>query len=467
MRKSIQILGLSVKMNVIPMLPNETVYSLVTRFAYLRAEYNARSVCHNWIGRFGLSINQQLPSGLERIAQLCDHNAEKLLQEHTLFPIYSMSVRKSEELMLAMLSNRANNIASLSNALHLGVQTAKTHRYCPVCLEHDIQKYGVAYWHLEHQFTGISACTHHSTKLWHIHNTNRQFALPPSNSVVQPQFADTLEIEFAYFVMEHNEYFKTIPNYHPDVYDKPLIHFANERGLTKGKYFKGRVIRDHAIKFSHKLFGTDILSDVDIFNLLHKPNHHCHPIKPLFLQFIFQQIESEKTKTTISSTPVIPDRKTVMEKVRNLLSQCEFSMREIAKRTKTSVGFVKKVAQLFKLPIQKRTQFIDEEVEAIALGLAMKGEPRHFIAEQLSISVGAVEKIIESKRYLSAWRHYKRMFKRRTEAREAILEVLNNDPSATRNKVKKCCSADYTWLYKHDPDWLYRVLPRPKNHTKK
>ena len=150
-----------------------------------------------------------------------------------------------------------------------------------------------------------------------------------------------------------------------------------------------------------------------------------------------------------------------------LLLLRDFSLREVAKRAKCSIGFVLRIAKLNKIEYLKRTQFIDEQLTVEIREMAINGECRKKIAQTTCVSVGAIEKIIESTPHLSAWRQYQRMLTRRDVARQAIQNIINTNDLVSRNEIKKLCYADYTWLYKYDQSWLYQTLPKPRNYTRK
>lgn len=453
-------------MNTTPVLPDETIYSLVTRVAGVRANLNARVFNRKWLEHYGMSIGQQLPIGLTYLRKLTGSVAEHLLEEHTYFPLYSMSIANPKKLKEIMLSNRGLNLANTANVSQLKFALNNCHKYCAECVCQDINLYGVAYWHLAHQFTGVDCCVYHGLKLFEQIHNNRVFRLPPQNVELQPEIAESHAVRFAYFVLQHNEYYKSEPREQADAYDKDLSLFVKERGLVRGSTYNTELIYQQINKFSYLLFKRQVVTKTDIYHLLYKPDHHCHPLKPLLFQYTLQQIDSfECTNPTKQLT--INSNKPSEAKALKLLKMNEFSIREVARRAKCSVGFILRVAKLNKVEYTKRTQFIDDQLTAQIKHMAIKGKCRKTIAKTASISVGAVEQIIDSTPNLSQWRHYQRMISRRCKARQAIHDAINANPHASRNEIKLRCSADYTWLYKYDQRWLYRILPKARNYTKK
>lgn len=52
-----------------------------------------------------------------------------------------------------------------------------------------------------------------------------------------------------------------------------------------------------------------------------------------------------------------------------------------------------------------------------------------------------------------------RFKKQRDIHRSAVKECLNSLELPTRGKVQKLQLSAYTWLFKHDKEWLYKALP--------
>lgn len=413
-----------------------------------------------------MSINQQLPVGLPYLKKFTGCNAQHLLEEHTYFPLYSMSIANPQKLKEIMLDNYGLNVASTANVSQLKFASRNCHKYCAECVRQDVESFGVAYWHLAHQFNGVNCCVSHGLKLFKQIHSNRVFRLPPQSVKLQPEIAESHTVRFAYFVLEHNEYYKSEPRYEADVYDKDLSPFTKERGLVRGKVFNTERLYQQINKFSYLLFGKQVMTKADTYNLLYKSNHHCHPLKPLLFQYTLQQIDSiERSSSTKNST--VSFIKPSASEVLKLLLLRDFSLREVAKRAKCSIGFVLRIAKLNKIEYLKRTQFIDEQLTVEIREMAINGECRKKIAQTTCVSVGAIEKIIESTPHLSAWRQYQRMLTRRDVARQAIQNIINTNDLVSRNEIKKLCYADYTWLYKYDQSWLYQTLPKPRNYTRK
>ncbi|MDA8622218.1 TnsD family Tn7-like transposition protein, partial [Psychrosphaera sp.] len=150
-----------------------------------------------------------------------------------------------------------------------------------------------------------------------------------------------------------------------------------------------------------------------------------------------------------------------------LLLQTDCSLREISRRVKRSVIFVKTIASQIGAYFQRRTQFITPDIIFRVTESAQIGEHRKQIAKRESISVGAVEQIIQSVPGLPEKRKLIRFEQRRSVARASIENAIESSPSITRGKIKNACGANYTWLYKHDSEWLYKTLPKALNYTKK
>ena len=242
-------------------------------------------------------------------------------------------------------------------------------------------------------------------------------------------------------------------------FEKEPIALLQQKNLFKGQSVDMRMVMETVTKLSTEHFGESILSEVVVFNLLHKPNYHCHPFKAIFLAYAIEQMPCKAAKVKKE----LYGDKEKLEKDRKLcillLETGEYSLREVARRLNRSVNFVKSIACHVGAHFQKRTQFITADVEERILRLARQGVHREKIATQEGVSIGAVEILIQSVPGLSCKRRQILKQSRQIRARQAIKDTLSTNPSLTRSKLRSAVYADYSWLYRHDKAWLYEHLP--------
>lgn len=88
-------------------------------------------------------------------------DCQSIIMNHTLFPYYVRMYKPEQKTkMLAALCGGESVTLT-----HIWKSTTKKTwrlRYCPICAQSDMQKYGETYWHREHQLPlSMSCCVHH------------------------------------------------------------------------------------------------------------------------------------------------------------------------------------------------------------------------------------------------------------------------------------------------------------------
>lgn len=93
----------------------------------------------------------------------CFGQTDSLLREHTLFPLWQISVAHEldhEEL----LQNRFLDLHH-SNGEKTLFQFDRSWHSCPMCRKEDIGSFGTSYWHTQHQIPSMYKCYKHDTML--------------------------------------------------------------------------------------------------------------------------------------------------------------------------------------------------------------------------------------------------------------------------------------------------------------
>lgn len=447
-------------LNPIAILPDETIYSYLARLHGLWGESNHRMTSQRWLGKSGASVDQRLPVGLEHLSEKAGISVDKLLYEHTCYPLFAAYATFPLKLKLAMLTGHAASIANLSNVAQSRLRQFNQHRFCSECLEEDLHNYGVGYWHLAHQFSGVSACIVHGATLDHVPiKSSRQFHLPSQIAVSRVRKSATcLQVRFAAEVIRCNNYFKPTACEEDEIFwlDSAALCFA--KNLSRGRNIDMQGILTSVQSLSFELFDDEnVLTEPVLRGLLGNSEYRCHPIKAILLNFALNNFLSRPRSSP--KHVLLAKRGLSKERCERLLIKQCYSLREIARRTKRSVGFVKSLSGKVGLHFQRRTQFITPDITARIKELAIAGVDRKVIATDENVSVGAVEQIIQSVKGLSEYRQYLRMLGKQNKCRQKLLNAIGEYPHASRKQLKSRLSPEYTWLYKYDNAWLNQVLP--------
>lgn len=431
--------------------PDETVYSYVARCQHIWGIRNSRTIAKEWFGRVSVSINQVLPIQINRIASWSDYETGYLLSEHTLLDLYGIFTSRKTGLRTVMLGSRALSLSNISALSHLGHKSFSYSCVCPVCYSNDVERIGIGYWHLIHQFNGVTACPTHQCKLIEFQTNSRQYVLPslPPNQSVER--APEMQVMFAKFVASCIEQSRS-PNQtvNDDFHHYPAF-FKRGQNLD----MKSLLHLLDAIEL-----GLDIpkvVNESHVRKILREPLSPIHPFKALVLRFALSFLPSDSREVQASVHKGMTEQQAC--RCASLLREEKYSMREISRRVKVSVGYVKQTAKRMGVSVDERRQTITPDVERKIKAMAIKGACRHGIACKFGISNGAVEQIIQSVSGLVVWRQYLRLLSKRNNARQFVLEMIKQYPTRSRTQLRRLAPKEYALLYKYDRKWLLDTLP--------
>jgi hypothetical protein len=114
-----------------------------------------------------LSAHSFLITPYAGIAHAFGMSFESFLGAHTVFPYLTAFQEDDERLRLLSELERSHTVlratASLVRRAVLGEAWL---RFCPVCVEFELKRYGESYWHRMHQLCGVSICSDHKVGLY-------------------------------------------------------------------------------------------------------------------------------------------------------------------------------------------------------------------------------------------------------------------------------------------------------------
>lgn len=453
------------------LLPDEAVYSYVTRFHQVSGHYRVSDTLTQFFGQNRLKLNPLIPNHLSIVSTLARIHAELLLKEHTAFPLIacfldSMQAQRLHDYLLGSESKRSWALSSIL-ACHIPVHL--TWKYCPLCLEDDSNRYGVGYWHLSHQLLGVTSCPVHQIMLIapfrHV-GLPRKFVLPSCESVeLLP--AGTSDHGLSRFIVELAQLAKN--QSHPVLKEAYLPHLQARDLLTPAGNLRATQLKaeltefwKNAAIFQPMQYCFEPNSLRQLVTATHSSNYLRHILlmnyfaatPELFFNpgYTVRHVFTEPDTAQTNHTPALVD-----EMLRAM--QNGKSLRSIAAEHGVSIGFLQKTASHHSIATNHRPSKVLPKVRQRAVNLAIACIHRETIAERLSISVSAVEAIIASIPDLSMWRRRMQFVERQKANREEFQQAIADLTEATgitefKRKNYRC----YMWLYKNDKEWLDEIV---------
>lgn len=160
-------------------LPDELLYSTLARYHVWSANINIKHTIVDLFGSSSVTATLDLPGNLQALCDVIGSGSkitpDKLIENHTLFPIYRpfLPIERAEKIYQAMISNsqiRSNDIHYSIGLMASKIPIVKTLRFCPKCVHEDAKVYGEPYWHRIHQIFGVYVCPSHQTVLMEVND---------------------------------------------------------------------------------------------------------------------------------------------------------------------------------------------------------------------------------------------------------------------------------------------------------
>jgi len=454
-------------------LPDELLLSRLIRFVTMSG-VSSRTFLEHSFRSHKTSIHPFLTSGLSKIAQLCNEDADTLFREQTLAPLFCFFLPvHARYLQKMMFTNngakafRASQLTSFGSGQSLGLKS------CPLCVQEDISNFGVSYWHRSHQIPGVETCGHHGTILFFMELTKRQriikHLLPQCEADIQ--YSSNIEYMVASFstdLMTLLAANRTTPKI-LDAYRSSL----KEKGyITNGGRVRRKALMRDFCNFisTHRSTNYALIprkqEDFRYLSQLLEEGGSHHPYRHLLFstwlfsnaEQMFDSLNNSIIKHESTKTNSLASQEVLKQKCLALLKSGE-SLEQTSKKTGKSRCYLKRIALLNGISINLKPKFLTKQVINIIHSLAYLGFHRQEIAKRCNVGVGTVEQTISSKAGLVERRKQCHFESVRRKNRLKLLRYLARHSNSTRKDIKRDCNASFFWLYLNDRKWLEMQLP--------
>ena len=150
--------------------PDELIYSAIARYAIHNAIQSPKYLIEELFNNRNLTPTYDLPCYINILANYLppQHDAINLIGNHTLLPIYKFFQPNSmiEYVFQAMCGNQYKPLHTKLGKNASRIKSTDFFRFCPVCWQEQIKKYGEIYWKRNWQVTGYEYCTTHKQPLF-------------------------------------------------------------------------------------------------------------------------------------------------------------------------------------------------------------------------------------------------------------------------------------------------------------
>ncbi|QIB27219.1 TnsD family Tn7-like transposition protein [Caloranaerobacter azorensis] len=151
---------------------DELLYSILARYHIRSGNISIKATLDDVYSKRSVSAVMDLPSHIERIIKNMPigsrYTCNELIDKHTLYSFYSAFLPKerADKIREYMKRDRGSSINNKTGVMASSIKLNQYFKFCPKCVEEDIQRYGETYWHRVHQIVGVLICPKHKTLLY-------------------------------------------------------------------------------------------------------------------------------------------------------------------------------------------------------------------------------------------------------------------------------------------------------------
>ena len=154
--------------------PDELLYSIIARYCIQSGNTNVIYSSEDVFGRDNrnLAISPELPGNIDLLVSNLPGStiltAESFIYNSTLYPYIAtfLPVDRAREVYNIMKEGQTSVIYNKAGLVSGSIKSNRMFRFCPKCIEEDMNKYGEAYWHRSHQVTGVFMCPIHKVPIY-------------------------------------------------------------------------------------------------------------------------------------------------------------------------------------------------------------------------------------------------------------------------------------------------------------
>lgn len=485
---------------------DELLYSTCARFHISRRYSTQNETLEELFGSKNANAIIALPNRLDilcsNLSEASQYTSDKIISEHTLFPFYRPFLPKNrvDKIIQGMKGNNGwttHNASGISQSI---INQPKFLRFCPECLQADIESVGEVYWHRSHQLIGVEIC--------HIH------ACPLIDSELGSSAAFNLR-NCRYFVdlgeeiknkktpshvkaipasqLEHNEWLANAihwllnhcpTNMSPDELRSRYLYYLKEKNLTsfygtvKTKELISEFRNFYSDKFLRKLnCDLDLKNYVWLAMVYRKNPSSSHPLRHLlFMRFLgitpevffkepLQENHPFREGPWICLNPacqhyrepVVTDCRVTRDchlgvPVGTFTCLCGFIYsRRGPDRCDDDfyrIGIVKSYGTVWKNELMRLK---DEGQTFKQIGEKLKARPKT-ISKYYKMMKSNNDNHESSPRPLN-YSQKKLSYRSRWEI------ILSQNPEMDFSELRKIANAEFLWLYRHDRGWLNSHRP--------
>ena len=486
---------------MLPILQSDmTIYSLVAIAHRWGGSSRGEQISQSLFGSPGAGLRHDFPSHLDEFCNRTESaygRPDEVALNATVLPFF-LRFRPPEVQAEALALMRGDTVEPLKFILGLPAGPSGASMplcACEYCIRDDKDAHGFAYWHRQHQLPGVFMCANHGYPVFQsgirINGCGRSSLFLPDDlelvSAGTPVISDMQQpVLQRLSILSAAALNNVLPGgYSSQVLLATYLHGLKQQGLlTK----TGRVRAGEFTKWMrdqyHMIAGLNPYNRIiderhveGMLRLVRKPRAPFHTVCHLLLiealfggwdkfisvyaweyQMELPLIFQEETDTEESHS--ICENETVVIELARRHKNGDGSVTALSKELGIDVNTALRwLGKLGLLEITRRPHVVTHEIRSEVIRSIQSGESFQQIARKFSLSQATIDRICNEQPNLhEKWRAARHERMRKVE-REKFELLIKSSPNMTRVELRQTKKSGYSWLSRHDKEWLKSKLP--------
>lgn len=494
--------------------PDELLYSVFARYHFYSGNIDLKDTLSELFGKNSAIPSFEIGSHLRFLCNALggSYSPDRLIQEHTIFPFYApfLPGNRKRELLEDINSSDGKGIYTKLGIVAGSICKKDSIYYCSACAREEIEIHGEAYIHREHQLQGVLMCPHHGQFLKKYsmkkHENSRVAYARLDGSLLDLTDSRLFEKEYP---ANYQEQLLQISKAAYYLLSNDLNHISKAEVLLRYKYLlyekdlatnRLRVKQDELHEMVVGYYGNELLEILesgldknDEYNWLRVATREVtrtvHPLRHILLilfltgdmDTFFKGIREAYNPFGRGPWPCLNKASNHYEKdvVTELAVTADSKTREPVGTFTCECGYIYSRKGPDKL---EKDRYRKGRVKAFGLVwedklktlLSEHSHSYHEMARQLGCDIKTIHKFeailteeisIKADVEITGQKVPVPVNFLNEEYRERMLQVIKEYPELSRTDIRGQCKKEYVFLYRHDKEWLFEMLPTGKPQT--
>lgn len=450
--------------------PDEILYSILARHISYFGSSGPKQLLPYLFGKSTASSTIDLPSGLATLAMSTSHHKLgelELIQNHTLFPYYEKFISKDKrERIISSMLHSSGDIHTRCG-INAGLFPAvKMPRYCPACFREDTERNSETYFRRSHQIPSMKICTTHNTFLKEhkrsAESINKHFFVKPQSVSEDKGFSRTnnnlsiLSVGrkiISALGKDSDYHFNSNPYYYNQLIKQLGFRKGSDSLQIDSIYECFQEFNDHEMLLHYECPVSLEDENCWLKAILRKHRKGFDPIRHILIQDFIRGI---KSKSKSKSGPKIPERYVCRNPICNRYNTDNGTRFRIQKdpKSKREITYIEcdcGYSYTKSFISSKNIHFIRVK----EFGPKWERELAKLIKSKKSIrSIGAILHTDSRTIKLKLERKRKDKCVNIIEQKEEWILLMKKFPSYSITELRRTSPSLYSFLYRHNKDWL-------------